>query len=119
MSRVDDVLAALDVGLQRPGAEYGYGADAGPDRCARCLGARDRPDGDLCAGCRSYLLGDSDNDPRRKHFVDRTGIALMEQRLRRAGDAARDLAESIEQVNHDTTRSARSLSEWRRWWNSE
>lgn len=60
--RLDQVLDVLDVGLQGS-SESGYGTDHSPGRCARCRSV-DVTEGDLCAGCRSFLLGDTDDDPR-------------------------------------------------------
>lgn len=62
---IDKVLAALDAGLQSSD-EHGY-----PERiddsslCARCVQSEPAADGDLCAPCRAFLLGDSNVDPRR------------------------------------------------------
>ncbi len=60
MSALDKVLAAIDVGLQDTdepvqGQDWTY--------CARCQLHEPVEDGELCAGCRSFLLGDSDVDP--------------------------------------------------------
>ena len=63
MSAADRALAAIDGGLQSS-SEHGYGTDHAPDQCARCLLHPPVGDGSLCAGCRSYLLGDTDTDPR-------------------------------------------------------
>ena len=68
VSTADRILDVIDAGLQSSD-EHGYGTDHTPDRCARCQ--RHEPDlGDLCTGCRSFLLGDSDDDPSR--FVPRS-----------------------------------------------
>lgn len=60
---VDRILDALDVGLQAS-RETGYGTDRGGDRCARCQQTEPDGDGDLCAPCRAFLLGDTDDDPK-------------------------------------------------------
>lgn len=60
--RLDKALEVLDVGLQHAG-DVAYGTDRSPDRCARCQ-RHDPADGDLCTGCRAFLLGDSDDDPQ-------------------------------------------------------
>lgn len=53
---LDRVLRAIDSGLQRT-TEASYGTDTHPEMCARCQ--RVEPgDGDICAGCRAFLLGD-------------------------------------------------------------
>jgi hypothetical protein len=65
VSSVDRILEAIDVGLQREsGADYA--ASVGdPSMCARCQ--RHEPsDGEMCSGCRAFLLGDSDEDPARR-----------------------------------------------------
>lgn len=81
-SSVDRVLDAIDVGLQRAGSvfdlgpgEQGYGTDRNPERCARCQRHDPAEGGDLCAGCRAFLLGDTDDDPirparRRDHALE-------------------------------------------------
>lgn len=61
-AEVDRILDILDVGLQTS-AEHGYGTDRDAGQCARCQCHEPMPDGDLCAGCRAFLLGDSDDDP--------------------------------------------------------
>jgi hypothetical protein len=60
---VDRILDVIDAGLQSS-TEMGYGSDRWPDRCVRCQEATPAESGDLCAGCRAFLLGDSDVDPR-------------------------------------------------------
>lgn len=62
MSRIEKVLAMLDVGTQTS-TETGYGTDRMPDRCSRCQSHEPEPDGEMCGGCRAYLLEDSDVDP--------------------------------------------------------
>lgn len=62
MTALDRALAALDAGLQSS-PERGSGTDTFPDRCARCQTAEPGDGGDLCAGCRAFLLGDADTDP--------------------------------------------------------
>lgn len=62
MTRPDDILDLIDAGLQSS-TEHGYGTDPNPDLCARRCGNKPA-DGDLCAGCRAFLLGDSDEDPK-------------------------------------------------------
>lgn len=61
-AEAERILDVLDVGLQTS-AETGYGTDHDPERCARCQRHDPMPDGDLCPGCRTFLLGDSDDDP--------------------------------------------------------
>ena len=59
---VDRILDVLDVGLQTS-TETGYGTDHDAERCARCQRHDPAEGGDLCPGCRAFLLGDSDDDP--------------------------------------------------------
>lgn len=82
--RLDRALAALDVGLQSSD-ETGYD-DEGypfdeisyrPDLCARCEVYPHAVDRDLCAGCRLFLLGDSELDPKRPATSIRRGSARV------------------------------------------
>lgn len=67
--RVDDILDLIDAGLQST-TEAAYGTDFRPGQCARCQRNEPAEGGDLCPGCRAFLLGDSDDDPRwRWHDV--------------------------------------------------
>lgn len=71
MSRnLDRALEVLDVGAQGSD-EPSYGYD-NPDACARCQG-EPPVDGDLCPGCRAFLLGDSDDDPTDRPAFTYTG----------------------------------------------
>lgn len=94
---VDRILDLIDAGLQSS-PEAGYGTDHQPDACARCQEHPPVEDGDLCDGCRTFLLGDSDSDPREERgherrllenaptmarwFAERTIRAAEEARLR-------------------------------------
>lgn len=60
---VDRVLRVIDAGLQASN-EHGAAADREPNQCVRCMRCEPPEGGDLCAGCRSFLLGDSDADPK-------------------------------------------------------
>lgn len=72
MSRnLDRALEVLDVGAQGSD-EPSYGYD-NPDACARCQG-EPPVDGDLCPGCRAFLLGDSDDDPVSGRPAYRPGV---------------------------------------------
>jgi hypothetical protein len=74
VSTADRILGVIDAGLQST-TEDSYGTDHLPDRCARCQ--RHEPGvGDLCTGCRAFLLEDSDDDP----------AALPRMGLRLSGD---------------------------------
>jgi hypothetical protein len=59
---VDRILDVIDVGLQQD-AGTDWAASLGEsDLCVRCQ--RHEPsEGDLCGGCRAFLLEDSDEDP--------------------------------------------------------
>lgn len=59
--RIDDILDLIDGGLQTS-PEHGYGRDH-TDLCARCQHHDPAEGGDLCEGCRAFLLGDTDDDP--------------------------------------------------------
>lgn len=61
MSRVDRILDLLDNAHQHPGG-FGYGTDHDDRLCARCQ-RHQRHGGELCAGCRAWLLGDTEVDP--------------------------------------------------------
>jgi hypothetical protein len=64
-SAAERALQALDAGLQHSN-EVAWGhTDRKPDRCARCQLHPPPDDGDLCTGCRAYVLGDTDRDPDR------------------------------------------------------
>lgn len=61
-------MEAIDAGLQES-TEHGFGEGDWPwspgdvKVCVRCRGPLE--DGDVCAGCRAFLLEDSDTDPLR------------------------------------------------------
>ena len=59
---IDRILDVLDVGLQTSD-EHGYGTDLNGDACARCQRHEPAEGGDLCTGCRAFLLGDTNEDP--------------------------------------------------------
>lgn len=91
---VDDILDLIDAGLQSS-PESGCHTDVCPDRCARCR-RHDRPaDGDLCPGCRAFLLEDSAEDPMRPTVTPedleavRAALAQVWERM-------------VEAVNHAT-----------------
>lgn len=92
MSGVERVLDAIDAGLQRS-SEGGMPNDSG--KCARCQIHPPMDDGSLCAGCRTYLLGDTDVDPRSQQ-IDMEALAALGDFLTRILDAfaeaMRDLA---------------------------
>lgn len=83
--RLDRVLRSIDSGLQSS-SETGYFTDhAG--LCARCQ--RVEPEeGDLCGGCRAFLLGDGPELPHPVTFYPGDPIATMDfGRFSTAGDA--------------------------------
>lgn len=61
--RVDRVLELLDNATQES-PEASYGTDFDRDLCARCQCEAHADESDFCEGCRSFLLGDTDVDPR-------------------------------------------------------
>lgn len=63
MTQVDSILDVIDAGLQSS-SDHGYGTDHRPEACARCQRHDPVEGGDLCEGCRAFLLGDVDEDPR-------------------------------------------------------
>jgi len=63
--RADRILEVLDSGLQAS-TETGFGTDRAPDACARCQLHAPVKGGDLCEGCRAFLLGDVDDDPAHR-----------------------------------------------------
>lgn len=57
----DRILDLIDNGLQ---SSHEPACDAGsPDLCARCQCHEPAEGGDLCAGCRAWILEDSNEDP--------------------------------------------------------
>lgn len=73
-SLIDQVL---DVGQQHTD-EASYGDDHGPGRCWRGPApADDDSTSGLCAGCRSFLLEDSDDDPAERGRGVRPGGDLL------------------------------------------
>lgn len=92
MTAADRALAAIDAGLQTS-AEHGYGTDHWPDRCARCQLHPPAADGSLCAGCRTFLLGDTDTDPRTAGWVPVPGT--MEADAAELQRAMRELVDAI------------------------
>jgi hypothetical protein len=64
-SRIDRVLAAIDAGLQSSPESDQY-SDVAPSvgsGCVRCPADETTDGGDLCDGCRAFLLGDTETDP--------------------------------------------------------
>lgn len=104
MTAADRALAAIDAGLQTS-PEHGYGTDVFPDRCARCQLHPPVPDGSLCAGCRTYLLGDTDTDPRMVAVaIELTPeqiealVAVFRQVVDAFNEAMRGLAEALASI---------------------
>lgn len=79
MSRVDRIIELLDNAHETTReAAYGHASeDADPDACFRCQRHPHEDDGDLCSGCRAFLLGDSDEDPKTTRAT-RVTLADME-----------------------------------------
>lgn len=66
VSTTDRILDIIDAGLQTPEPDPTFG-EVSPevhDRCARCEQHEPAKGGDLCEGCRAFLLGDSEHDPQ-------------------------------------------------------
>ena len=63
--KTDEILGIIDGGLQSS-SEPGFGDDYRRDRCVRCQRNDPADDGDLCDGCRAFLLDDSDEDPKNE-----------------------------------------------------
>jgi hypothetical protein len=59
----DRILDIIDGGLQSS-IEHGFRVDNSPNACIRCLKTEPAEGGDLCRGCRAFLLGDSRVDPK-------------------------------------------------------
>lgn len=72
--RLDRVLAAIDAGLQSS-PETGHAVDL-RDRCARCQRHEPAGGGDLCAGCRAFLLGDAPEPEHPNARAVRTALGL-------------------------------------------
>jgi hypothetical protein len=72
-SSTDRILGILDAGLQTPVPDPTYGevSDKVHGRCARCESHDPAEGGDLCEGCRAFLLGDSETDPAVGDSVER------------------------------------------------
>lgn len=62
---VDRILDIIDTGLQTPAPDPSFGEVSPPnvEGCARCGAPPADEGGDFCAGCRAFLLGDTDTDP--------------------------------------------------------
>lgn len=112
MSRkIDDILAVIDAGLQSSN-EHGYGDDDFPDWCARCQRHAPADDGDLCAGCRAFLLEDTDVDPAT---VDLVRVESSDQARRAEWVAALARVYGIPDemlVSHTEWRGARASNMW-------
>lgn len=67
MSRAEDIIETIDVGLQRamPDPTFGEVSPVNREECWRCSQPAESESG-LCGGCRSFLLEDSDEDPARR-----------------------------------------------------
>lgn len=104
-SKVDEILHTIDAGLQST-AEASYGETpydgarpADSDRlCIRCddpVG----PDGEICPGCRTFLLGDTDTDPAQHPQqwapADRIVLAAFAETV---GESAESFAERVAEL---------------------
>lgn len=67
VTRIDQILGVID-GHAQSTTEPGFRDDEDGEVfdsawCARCLGEPKAEGGEMCEGCRAFLLGDSDHDP--------------------------------------------------------
>lgn len=84
---VDRILGLIDDAVQSS-PERGHGADA-RGLCARCQHQEPAEGGDLCQGCRAFLLEDSDQDPAER----RAEGSWLEQAHRALGEAQDEIDE--------------------------
>lgn len=85
--RLERVLEVLD-GAGQTSTEEGYGTDWNPGHCARCQRHAPAEGGELCPGCRAFLLDDTDVDPRNPPRPDPDSIeGYIRARLEEAIDA--------------------------------
>lgn len=129
-SKVDRILETIDAGLQTPVPDPTFGevSPVNNGRCARCQ-QHEAADGDLCPGCRAYLLGDSDDDPvvstnrswishevwdEVRWEVDPERIAAIHAMVERAAVSVADWALQYGSVMVSALReaSAAAASEW-------
>lgn len=61
---VQRILDLLDSSNQVSMSREVFGLDPAPLKCVRCYLHRPVLDGDICKGCREFLLEDSDYDPK-------------------------------------------------------
>lgn len=65
---VQRILDLLDSSNQ-VSMPHGWQMDHAPFKCVRCYLHHPAPNGDLCKGCRAFLLEDSDHDPKKWNVV--------------------------------------------------
>lgn len=88
---VDRILDLVDGALQSS-SEDGYARDA-RGLCVRCQHHAPAGDGEMCAACRGFLLGDSDEDPladpvvAQRHALD--DLMARAERLGIDGDGSK------------------------------
>lgn len=90
-SATDRILDLLDAGLQSS-AETGYGTDRDTTACARCLRNSPAEGGDLCPGCRAFLLGDAAEDPALR---ERRGVLAENVRVVRLDEDGNTAGPSV------------------------
>lgn len=106
MSTTDRILGVIDAGLQHSD-EVSYGTDHSPDLCARCQKLEPATGGDLCEGCRAFLLGDSEQDPKeRRRSYPREGMfahIVAEENVSTDEDLAANVARYRITISVDTS----------------
>lgn len=120
MSSADRILDLLDNTLEST-PETSYGHPTPPDGvCPRCVRRRAAEGSTWCAGCRAWMLGDTDVDPATpapvRTFLLPVSAAFMEdaadltaRRAAVAADLGRDLREQIELAMETFVASMRAL----------
>lgn len=102
VSQLDRVLDLLDTGLQST-TEPSFGSDHDPEDCARCQRRPTIDTGDLCASCRAFLVGASDDDPVNGGVAPASDIVDPDAANRRA-EAVAETTESFERALRQCTR---------------
>lgn len=89
MTRPDEILELIDVGLQTAKADPSFGeiSPVNLENCARCSSPDLAPSSEFCPPCRAFLLGDGP-EPRGPKTTE------LEPWLRASGDL-RALAEAM------------------------
>lgn len=95
-SALDRALEALDSGAQvSPETGEGLGD---PTRCARCLRAERAEGSEFCAGCRAFILEDSNEDPAADRRIE---VVVNFEELVRADSDVVELVQSFVSASND------------------